>query len=455
MKLTFLTGPVIIGTVIILAGCAVTPPTFVQLPKENQLSKETWSSTQELTTTLTESLSALFDDPSLTQLVEQGQQRNLSLLQQKSETEAIAATVTQANAALSPEFSTKLLSGRQGTDNTLSESHNLTLDINWELDLWGRWGAEFDAVLMAFSASKSKYQSLQDSIAAQTMQAYIDAVSQSQLAGLSDEKYLSFEKTLNIVLAQYQSGSAEFDELTEARQNLASAAAGGAESKLLQRNTIRTLQILAGGYPDGMDLVGTTLPTTMPPPAAEVPAKVLARRPDVQSAWFSVQSAAWTVAAKEAAQLPNIALTSTLGNSSESLKNLLTGNTVWNLAASIGYVLFDSGSLKAQMTESSSLAEKSYYQYLETVLTALNEVETGLDTEQAYYELEIAQREVVAQASLLLANAERDYRDGLIDITDWLTYQRSYFDEQSTLIDTVNQRLQNRVNLGLALGLGV
>ncbi|SIS67056.1 TolC family protein [Neptunomonas antarctica] len=459
MKLTFLTGTVVIGTAIILAGCAVTPPTFEQLPQQSPLLKETWistqTSTQASTLTLTESLLALFDDASLTQLVKQSQQRNLSLLQQKSAMQAMAATLTQADAALYPEVSSTLLSSRQDTGSSISQNHSLTLDVSWELDLWGRWGAESDAVLMDFEASRSTYLSLKDSIAAQTMQAYIDAVSQSQLAALSDEKYLSFEKTLTVVLSQYQSGTADLDELTEARQNLASARADRVESKLLQRNAIRTLQVLAGGYPDGMDFVGSTLPVMLSPPDADVPATVLARRPDVQSAWFSVQSAAWTVAAKEAAQLPDISLTTTLGNSSESLKDLLTGDTIWNLAASIGYTLFDSGALKAQVTQSQSLAEQSYYLYLETLLTALNEVETGLDTEQAYYKFESAQREVVVQASLLLANAEQDYRDGLIDISDWLTYQRSYFDEQSALIDALNQRLQNRVSLGLALGLGV
>lgn len=455
MKLTFLTGPVVIGSAIILAGCTATAPTFEQFPQENLLLKETWISPQEPTVTLTNSLLALFNDAAMTQLVEQSQQRNLSLLQQKSATAAVASTVIQANAALLPEVSSSLSSNRQESGSAISESHSLTLDASWELDLWGRWAAERDAVTTDFQASRATYQSLQDSIAAQTMQAYIDAVSQSQLAALSDDKYLSFEKTLNVVMSQYQVGTADLDELTEARQNLASATASRVESQLQQRNAVRSLQILAGNYPDGLDLVGTRLPIMLRPPDAELPADILARRPDVQSAWYSVQSASSTVAAKEAAQLPNISLTTELGNSTDALKNLLSGNTLWSLAASIGYTLFDAGSLKAQVAESQNLAEQNYYQYLETVLTALNEVETALDTERTYYAYEIAQREVITQAHLLLANAEQDYRDGLIDITDWLTYQRSYFNEQSTLINTVNQRLQNRVSLGLALGLGV
>lgn len=455
IKLNVVTRPVIIGVTALLVGCATAPPTFEPTPKNSLPLKARWAIEQASTATLTDSLLALFNDAYLKQLVEQSQLHNLSLLQQKSATDVVASKVIQANGALFPEVSANHSSSRQDTGSSLSENHNLTLDVSWEVDLWGRWQAESEAAASDLNSAQSTYRSLQDSIAAQTMQAYINAVSQSQLAALSDDKYLSFEKTLSVVMSQYQVGTADLDELTEARQNLASAATGRIETKLQQRNAIRALQVLIGTYPDGIDWLGTELPAMMLAPDAEVPANMLARRPDVRAAWFSVQSAAWSVSANEAAQLPNLSLTSALGGSSESLKNLLTGNTVWNLAASIGYTLFDSGALKAQVAESRSLADQSYYQYLETVITALNEVETALDTEQTYYEYEIAQREVVSYARLLLANAEQDYRDGLIDITDWLTYQRSYFNEQSTLIDTVNQRLQNRVSLGLALGLGV
>lgn len=455
IKLNLVTRPIIIGVTALLTGCATTPPPFEPIPTDSLPLKAQWAIEQASTATLTDSLLALFNDASLTQLVKQSQQRNLSLLQQKSATAAVASKVIQANGALFPEVSANHSSSRQDTGSSLSESHGLTLDVSWEVDLWGRRHAESEAAHSDLNTAQLTYRSLQDSIAAQTMQAYIDTVSQSQLAALSDEKHLSFEKTLSVVMSQYQVGTADLDELTEARQNLASAAASRINTKLQQRNTIRALQVLIGAYPDGINWVGTELPAMMPAPDAEVPANMLARRPDVRAAWFSVQSAAWSVSAKEAAQLPSLSLTSALGGSSESLKDLLTGNTVWNLAASIGYTLFDSGVLKAQAAESRSLAEQSYYQYLETVITALSEVETALDTEQTYYEYEVAQREVVAHARLLLANAEQDYRDGLIDITDWLTYQRNYFNEQSTLIDTVNRRLQNRVSLGLALGLSV
>lgn len=455
MKLHSPTKIIALGAAIWLAGCATTSPMIEAVPRQELNIEENWAYSQVSDVSLTDSLLALFDDAALKGLVTQSQTSNFSLLQQKSATEAIAATLTQAEAALAPSLGTQLSSQRTSSGSDISNSHNLTLDASWELDIWGRWRAERDVVLNNYQASSATYQYLKDSIAAQTMQAYINAVSQSRLANVREESFVSFGKTLSVVESQYQVGTAELNDLTEARQNLASAEVSRISAQLQQRNAVRALQALVGEYPNGLDQLGTDLPAMLAPPKAEVPANVIASRPDIQSAWYSVQSSVRNVDAKMAAKLPNISLTAELGRSSDALRDLLSGDTLWSLAASIGYTLFDSGALKAQVTESQRLAEQSYYQYLEVVQTALSEVETALDSERSYYNNEIAQREVVEQARLLLANAEQDYRDGLIDMTDWLVFQRSYFNEQSTLIDTINLRLQNRVSLGLALGLGV
>lgn len=441
---------------LILVGCATQAPKFDKQPTGLLTHESSWVTEHASASTgLADSLLALFDDEVLTELVLLSQQNNLSLLQQKSATSALSVSVIQAAAAQSPELLLTQNSSRQDNGTSLTEAHRVTLDAQWELDLWGGMQAQSNSEMASFNASKLNYQWMQASIAAQTMQAYINAVTQAQQLHLSEEKMHSFDTTLNVVTANFKAGTADLDDLTEARQNLASAEIGRIESQLSNRNSIRTLQVLTGAYPDGLDLVARQLPALMHAPDAKIPAAVLAQRPDIQSAWLTVQSASADILVAEAAKLPSIVLTAQLGSTSDALRNILSGDAIWSLASSIGYTLFDQGALNAVVAAKRSLAQKSYYAYLETVITALSEVETALDTEQSYLQLERSQREVIKQAHLLLGNAEQDYRSGSAEMTDWLSYQRSYFNEQSALIETVNQRLQNRVSLGLSLGLGI
>ncbi|EAP94443.1 hypothetical protein V12B01_11115 [Vibrio splendidus 12B01] len=50
---------------------------------------------------------------------------------------------------------------------------------------------------------------------------------------------------------------------------------------------------------------------------------------------------------------------------------------------------------------------------------------------------------------------EEKYRQGLVDIFDLLTVQQQTYDLEAQLTQTIYNRLVNRIDLGLALGLGV
>ena len=54
-----------------------------------------------------------------------------------------------------------------------------------------------------------------------------------------------------------------------------------------------------------------------------------------------------------------------------------------------------------------------------------------------------------------LERYEESYRSGLVDILDLLTVQEKTFDLASELDTLTYERLINRIDLGLALGLGV
>lgn len=439
-----------------LWGCATQQASLNTTVPHPLNDHDQWRSEQLTQSSLIDSLLALFNDEAMSQLVKQSQTHNLPLLEQKARTEAVFYALNQAQAGQLPEASTSLSSERKKTiDNEATNSHSLTLDVSWELDVWGGLNAASELAMADLQASQATYQALQNSIAAQTMQAYVDAISQAQQAWLSEQNYLSLKKTLSVVNRQYVDGNVDLSDLTQARQNLANADANRISSQLAQRNAVRTLQLLAGNYPDGEALATRHLPELLAAPKADVPAEVLARRPDVQAAWHAVESAGWGVAVARAERFPQITLTGQLGQSASALRDVLSGDLIWSLASSLGYSLFDGGSLKAKEEQSRQLAEAEYYSYLDTVMTALNEVETALDSEQSKYEQEQAHHQAVEQSKLLLANAEQDYRAGLLDITEWLSFQRSVFTAQSELVETRNQRLQNRISLGLALGLGV
>ena len=89
---------------------------------------------------------------------------------------------------------------------------------------------------------------------------------------------------------------------------------------------------------------------------------------------------------------------------------------------------------------------------MQTTLQAFAEVETTLNAETFLTQQETALRAAVQEAIEAEKLAQEDYLAGLADIVTVLESQRRVFDAKRSLLQLQNQRLQNRIDLYLALG---
>ncbi|MEP3349461.1 MAG: TolC family protein, partial [Marinomonas sp.] len=64
-------------------------------------------------------------------------------------------------------------------------------------------------------------------------------------------------------------------------------------------------------------------------------------------------------------------------------------------------------------------------------------------------------RDALTSSKKNLSQYEKKYRSGLVEISDLIDVQTTTFDLEAQLDDIIYQHLSNRVDLGLALGLGV
>ena len=89
---------------------------------------------------------------------------------------------------------------------------------------------------------------------------------------------------------------------------------------------------------------------------------------------------------------------------------------------------------------------------MQTTLQAFAEVETTLAAETFLNQQEIALRGAVTEATGAESLAQEDYLAGLTDLVTVLEAQRRVFDAKRSLIEIQNLRLQNRIDIYLALG---
>lgn len=398
-----------------------------------------------------------FADPVLQQLIAEGLQRNFSLQAAASRVAAARARATAAGADLWPtaelEFSATRRRARSSSRVTVGNSFGLNGRVSWEPDLWQRLSASEKASASEASAAQADYRAAQLSLAAAIARSWFRLTEADLQLQLAQQTVASYRQSLQVVEEQYRRGLTSALDLRLARSALNNAEADLAERQQLLLGEKRQLEQLLGRYPAGKIVAGQQLPQLEGPVPAGLPAALLERRPDLQAENLRLQAAGLRSAAARRNRLPNFALTGSAGTASERLYRLLDWDyLVWSLAASLTQSLFDGGSKTAEQQLARAQYEQQLADYAEIALTAFGEVEAALSAESTLARQQQALRLAADEAKAGRLLAEQRYRQGLEGIITLQETQRRAFSARSSLLRSERLRLENRIDLHLALG---
>ena len=458
--------PAIAGilTSLLVSACVSTPQHLSDRQSLSELiSEKHWQQPTTITeqASLSDDLLALFNDPKLNEIVVKAINNNVDLNLTAQRFQEIRFSNAASRSNLYPNANLGLNIGRSNSESNNDRtkkretSYNSNLNISWEVDLWGKLHQQHLSKRHSQTATWQEYIAAKNSIAAQTMKLWFDLLSQQQLIVLQQERLTRFSQLITITEQRFTDGLATLTDLNIARSNH-----GSAEAILLSRQQGSTekqykLQLLLGEYPNNHQLITAHLPQQLPILPVGLPAHTIHQRPDVQAAWSHVNSAHANEKSNYLAFYPSIELTAESGKSSTSLSKIFDQPSVWNILGMIKVPLFQANQLKNTYLASRSNTEQRYIEFLQTILNAFHEVENALSLENSLFHQEKVLKNSVQYTQASATQAEKDYRAGQINILDYLQIQLDAFDLRSQFIEILNQRLQNRIDLGLALGKGV
>jgi outer membrane protein TolC len=187
---------------------------------------------------------------------------------------------------------------------------------------------------------------------------------------------------------------------------------------------------------------------------AGVPADLVERRPDLAAARAELFASARRADAARKSLLPRVALTGGSGTPAARFSDLLDPDFLASsVLASFSQAIYEGGSLAADARGALAANQARVHDYAQTALEAFREVESALGADLSLAEQEGFLIREVEQAALAEKQAARDYSDGVNDdILRVLESQSRATNARSGLIRLRNQRLQNRIDLHLALG---
>lgn len=368
-------------------------------------------------------------------------------------TQRVAQARAQAKIAGAGLWPTATLSG-DFSDNrnnkTDSQQSSGQIDIAYEVDLWGANRARRDAGTALMLSQIFARDALQLVVMADVGQAYFNLLAIQERRQIASDFLDTVNAILTIIEARQRAGAAY--ELEVAQQRTAQANARANLDLLMQQQTLaeNSLAILLGHPPQNLALEPARfVDLAVPNIAAEQPATLLQRRPDIGQVEMQLLAANADIAVARAAFYPKLQLS--LGS---VLANPQPAGVAATLAAGLTQPLFQGGRLEGALSNALAANAELAEIYRKTVLTAFKEVEDAAAIYNNSSRRLTALETAAAQARLAYNISQDRYRLGAIDYQALLNTQTSYLSTENSRVQARLDVLVAQVQLYKALGGG-
>lgn len=413
-----------------------------------------------------------FRDPELDRLEAEALAHNLDLAEAFARIDEARASLRSARAQQTPDATVGVNQSRSrisgvgstplpaGTPLTTSD-RRLSLDLSWEIDLWGRLSRGTEAARAELAASEAARDGVRLALTATVARSLYELRALAAQLDIARQTLASRRQTAELQRKRYVGGSASELESSQAAADAADAAARVPDLEQQLAAAANALAVLLGRTPKELverPLAAATGADALPPPPevpAALPSDLLERRPDIQSAEQQLIAANARIGVAKADYFPRLTLTGSYGAESQALSDLFTGpaNT-WSLAAGLVQPLFAGGRIAANVEGAEARSAQAEVGYRRTVQTAFRETLDALVAHRSASERLRARDEREAALAQTLKLANRRYEAGYSSWLDVLDAERNLFQARLDRVEARRARLAAAVGVIEALGGG-
>ena len=411
----------------------------------------------------------IYEDALLDKLVDESLAGNADLVIAAARVDEARALVGDAEAGFFPTVDARGSATRQQNSRrtatafpgvpTRFTDYRATLNVSYEVDIFGRLRAGARAARAELEASEAARETVRLALAAQVAKSYFTLRALDEQVALTRETLRLREDTLVLQRKRFDGGViSEF----EYRQIEAEAAAARAQLPPLERDREReeaALAVLLGRSPRQVFEEKVTRRQAedekpiAPLVPSGVPSELLLRRADLVEAERRLAAADARIDAARAEMFPSIALTGALGAESAALSNLFTGPAgLWSLGLTLTQPIFAGGRLQARTAAAEARERAAVAQYQKAIQSAFSETRSALAAQSRSlesYEAETARAEALTHTLRL---ARLRYNNGIASQLDVLDAERGLLAARSARIEALRAHRAAIADLFRALG---
>jgi multidrug efflux system outer membrane protein len=409
-----------------------------------------------------------FQDPRLTELVDEASRNNASLAVAAARVKQARAIAGIAQADRIPQVGLGVQAQRarpapldvnlpQGSPVAPQNSYSASLSASYEVDLFGRVSSNVEAARQDAGAVEASYRSVLLSLQADVAQQWFRLRALDAELATVDAAVRLREESVRVNQRRFDLGDiGEFD-LTRAKTELSATRAEAIGLQRQRTTAEHALAVLLGRPAARFTATTAPLPESVALPAipAGLPSTLLERRPDIAAAQRAMEAANARIGVARAAMFPALNINAAGGGVGGTMADVFNWSSrSWVLGALLSLPIVDGGRNKANVTRSEAALEESVAAYRERVLAAFAEVEDNLAGVRILAEQGTQVDDAVRSARRSVELAQKLYDAGRSSYLDLLDAQRNLASVERTAAQLRGNQALTTVALIRALGGG-
>ncbi len=335
------------------------------------------------------------------------------------------------------------------------DRYRLFLDLNYELDLWGRVRRGVEGARAREQAQRDLVDAQRLIVAAEVARHHFLTASLEAQGRILKETVALRQEALDLQTSRFQGGLANEMDVARARTELELTRADLVAIERQRGSLEHALAVLCGEPPAGFEKQRSARLPAPPRVPAGLPSTVLQRRPDLRAAEQNLRAANAAIGVATADFFPSFRLVGTAGLESVGSEDFLQGRAkAANLGPQVTLPIFQGGRLLGGLRGARARHEEAIAAYKQTVLTALREVEDALLDARTFERQRAAVAAAVAAAQETAKLSRLRYDRGLSNYFEVVDAERVVLAARLSQAQLDGQRLVAAVQMLRALGGG-
>jgi len=333
--------------------------------------------------------------------------------------------------------------------------YELTANLSWEADIWGKIRSNRRAFEASYLQSVAAHQAVKTDLIAGIASLYFQLLALDEQQHITEQTIATRESSLRTTQALKDAGTVSEVAVKQTEAQLHTARAILVDLQKNIKLLENTFSILLGDEPHSIERSDLGQQAITSPMQVGFPVQLLRNRPDVIAAEYNLVNAFELTNVAKSNFYPSLTLSATTGLQSLDIDKLFSVNSLFaTVIGGITQPIFNGRRIRTQYEVSLSQQEQAYLRFRQAVLNASREVSDALYSFDAASKTIDIKSEEFAAYDTASVYSEELLNSGFANYLEVLTARQNALNSQLDLINARYNRLSSVVELYRALGGG-